>query len=378
MPHVLGVDLGASRLSAAVSQVTASGWAPGEIVCDVPAVLSLSADGSFMVGEPAGESAVAARDFVARVGDDVPLLLGGQGYHAHTLAAMMVAWAADRAAAWQGEPPEHVVISHPSGWGRFRRESLRAALWELRLADATLMPKPIAAAEPHPGRLVGVYALGRNGFATSVLRRGRTAETELLACLEGTRPLGSEDFVAALAAHTGADMRESEQALDELAHAAETTVRGALVTRAEVDGLIAPAVRVTVDTLLRTVDLAGLRPDQLDELLLIGWPAQLPLIAGMIRVDFPGRITVAPRPRFAAALGAATAAARLLTAPAAGEPTPSWPLTRQAHELQLPSQREGEPEPPPRPPVRITTLKLPRRRSPARLAHARGFSLFGL
>ncbi|WP_117215856.1 hypothetical protein [Allorhizocola rhizosphaerae] len=335
MPHVLGIDLGNSHVAAAVSRAGASGWTVPEVICESPAVLRLTPDGTLVTGEHGDGQAV--RDFVARVGDDVPMVVGGEPCRPQTLAAMLAMWAVERTSAWEREHAEHIVLGYPSAWGQYRRELLRAALREVGLHEVTLLPKPVIAAEGHPARVMGLYSLGRKGYSAAVLRRSRPAGFEMLACLEGVPPLGSEDMLAA---------------------GSEEEVRS--------------AVRLTVDTLLWTVRSAGLQPDQLDDVLLVGAAAEVPLVEETIRADFPNRVTMATDPQFTAATGAARVASRLLSGPVS-------PLPAQRSAPPYDQQPSGEvsvlDESPPRPPVRITSLKLPRRRA---LTQGRSFSLFGL
>ena len=130
------------------------------------------------------------------------------------------------------------------------------------------------------------------------------------------------------------------------------------------------AVRLTVDTLVWTVRCARLQPDQLDDVLLVGEVGEVPLIEQMVRAEFPNRVTLAAEPQFTAAIGAARAASRLLSGPVSPVPAQrSTPVYEPTGEVSV---LDGLI---PRPPVNITSLKLPRRRA---LASARGFSLFGL
>ncbi|HEX8934438.1 MAG TPA: Hsp70 family protein, partial [Pseudonocardiaceae bacterium] len=102
MTYALGVDVGTSFTAAAI-------WRPddqqhkAEVVAlsgrmpSVSSVLFLAADGSVVVGEAAERRALTdpervVREFKRRIGDDTPLLVGGQPYEAHDLAAMMVRW----------------------------------------------------------------------------------------------------------------------------------------------------------------------------------------------------------------------------------------------------------------------------------------------
>ncbi|MEK8104764.1 hypothetical protein NKG94_05390 [Micromonospora sp. M12] len=83
----------------------------------MPSTLCLSEDGSLRVGEPAtDDGSRTTRDFVHRIGDDVPVLLGGEPCAPQTLTAELAAWVVERVHALEGEPAEAIVLSHPAGW----------------------------------------------------------------------------------------------------------------------------------------------------------------------------------------------------------------------------------------------------------------------
>jgi molecular chaperone DnaK (HSP70) len=432
MPYVLGIDIGDTRTSAAVSRVVGSTWTSPEVVrldghsSAVPSVLHVSANGSLAVGDvgfdgaPVGASRIA-RGFVRRLGDDAPLVVAGEPYMAEMLTAVLAMRVVERVVAAEG-PADHIALSHPAGWGPYRRKLLRNALWDIGLGNVTLIPEPVAAAESHArrnfaGHALGVYAMGSSSFATSVVRRVNPTTFEVLSCLEGVEPLGGDDFDEALAGHVRAklgrelgarqlddphvrlalfDLRgECVRAKERLSLATETDLVFQLphgptrvhVTRAEFEDLIRPALALTVDTLVRAVRSGDLRPDQLDGILLVGGSARIPLIAELIAAEFPGPVAVEADPAGTAAAGAAAAACQIVAPPGPGQHDPGWAPRPAAR-----AEQGGEPpnlpqkiarhtpdehrEPPPRPPVTITPLKLPRMRSASRLVNARGFTLF--
>ncbi|GAB3813820.1 Hsp70 family protein [Micromonospora zhanjiangensis] len=193
------------------------------------------------------------------------------------------------------------------------------------------------------------------------------------------------------------------------------------VTRAEYEEMIRPALRTTVDLLDRAVRWAGLAPDQLDGVLLAGGSARIPLLTELLTARFPGPVQVQAEPRTTAATGAALAGCQVAARstgvrparPAPRSPAPDRrhdPADRhgvapadQAHHGAVPDRygnelahrragtldrypdeaRHGDPtrypadtgygddapEPPPRPPVRLAPLELPKA---SRLALVRG------
>ncbi|MEH0821460.1 MULTISPECIES: Hsp70 family protein [unclassified Micromonospora] len=409
MPYVLGIDIGSTNTMASVARRRGATWARPEAVAwdggsvTVPSVLHLATDGKLVVGEPAdGDGSRIARGFVRRVGDDVPLVLGGEACPPQLLTAMLTAWVVEQVLDREGEPAEAVVLSHPAGWGRHRRDLLHRALRQFGLSNVTLLPRTVTVAESHaargfPGSTAAVYALGGNTFEAALVRRTPRGTYETFGFPQGLDWIGGADFDEALADHvrtvlarelaaagprqTQATLRglpECERAKRELSVGTETDVLLTLstgpvrvpVSRVRFEDMIRPAVQATVDLLTRTVHSAGLLPAQLDGVLLSGGSSRIPLVAELLAAAFPVPVEVEPDPQLTAATGAALAACQVVSprlrrpepdpepAPAGdtGRATaPGVPARRGPHH-----DRALRTEPPPRPPVRITPLELPR------------------
>ncbi|PZF86934.1 Hsp70 family protein [Micromonospora deserti] len=353
MPYVLGIDIGNTTTTAAVARRRAAAWSRPEAVplgagtAALPSVLHLSADGTLTVGEPGVDDGNrTARGFLRRVGDDVPLLLAGEPCPPHTLTAVLAAWVAERIVDREGEPAEAVVVSHPAGWGRHRRELLHRALWQLGVGDVTLLPRTVTVAESHaargfPGDTAAVYALGGDTFEAALVRRNQRGRYETFGLPQGLDCLGGADFDEALAEHVRAALGrelaaagpgeayatlrgllpECERAKRELTVGVAADVLLTLpngparvpVSRARFEELIRPAVQATVDLLVRTVHSAGLAPAQLDGVLLAGGSARVPLVAELLGAALPVPVEVEPDPQLTAATGAALAACQVVS-----------------------------------------------------------------
>src|ERR1041384_3595189 len=160
MPYVLGIDVGTSRTAAAVSRQTRTTWGDAEAVqlgertACAPTVVYFAADGTVLVGDAAqsharSDPAGAARDFARRIGDDVPLMIGGEVCTAEALTAVLITWVGNEVSAAEGMRPEHIVVAHPAGWGNYRRRLLHRALRQTSLDNVTLLPTPVAVGESH-------------------------------------------------------------------------------------------------------------------------------------------------------------------------------------------------------------------------------------
>ncbi len=399
MPYVLGMHIGNTSTVAAVARRQDGSWDRPEPVvlqpaaAPLPSTLLLAPDGAFTLGE-VGDASRTARGILSRVGDDVPLLLDGDRYAPQTLLALLAAHVVEWVQQQEGAAAEAIVLSHPAGWGRYRRDLLQQALWERGLGDVTLLPRTVTVAESHaargfPGGLAAVYALGGDTFEAALVRRNSRGRFETVGVPQGLTGLGGTTFDEALAGHvrtvlarelaTGgpevdATLRalpaECERAKRDLTVGARTDVQLSLptgpvrvpVSRLEFEELIRPAVRATVELLLRAVHAAGLTPARLDGVLLAGGSSRIPLVAELLAAaGLP--VETAPDPQATAATGAAVAAAQIRTPPPlpAGPPAPAGGVARAAVPPGRPvDDQPPRDAPPPAPPIRFTPLDLPK------------------
>jgi molecular chaperone DnaK (HSP70) len=394
-PYVLGIDVGSSHTTAAVcghDEQVASVLPLDEDDATVPSVLYLAGDDAVMIGRDAlarGEDDPErlARNVVARVGDPIAPLLGGRPLPAEVLLAALASWVVDRAVEVEDAEPDRIVLTHPASWGPHRRAVLDQALRDACLSHVLLLPKPLAAAENHhtthpigDGDALAVYDLGDQVLSCAVARLAR-AGFELLSTVETGEQVGGIQFDDALTGHvlaeltrpvaeldpfdTGlrhdlAQLREAcRTAKETLSRAAETIIptprlgppSSVLVRRDALEELISPAVHHTVDTLRQAIRLSGQR---VTTVALAGGSASVPLVADLIR-SATGAVTVLdPEPTTAVARGAAIAGRRVAAAPV------RVPEQREAAQDQVVVDLDA-PTQPPRPPVEVAPLDVPRR-----------------
>ena len=364
MSYGLGIDLGTTFTAAAVrrgDQVEVLRL--GARRPEVPSVIFLATDGAVLVGEAAarrGETAPerVAREFKRRLGDPVPVLVGGAPYSAHALMARQLAHVVQTATVNEGTAPSSVVVTCPANWGPYKKDLLMQAA---RLAD---LPAVRLAAEPEaaaiefaageriaPGETIAVYDLGGGTFDAAVLRRV-PAGFELLGSPEGIEQLGGVDFDEAVFEHVVAAVsvpvaddagtraalvrlrRDCVEAKEALSEDTEVMVPVALpglhtrvrLTRSEFEAMIRPALTETVGALRRALRSAGVSPADLRAILLAGGSSRIPLVTEVLGAAF-GRPTVLdPHPEHSVALGAA----RLAGAAASGLSTVSPPVPAPA------------------------------------------------
>lgn len=351
MKYPLGVDVGTTYTAAAI-------WRDGRVESvplgnranAIPSVLFVRDDGTVLIGEPAVLRGIAeperqAREFKRRMGDEVPLLVGGAGFTAPELTARVLRWTVERVTEVQGGPPGHVVLTHPAEWGSFRQGLLTEAARSAGLTDVGLLPEPVAAATWYAAQerveqdsLIGVYDFGGGTFDAAVVRKTGTG-LELFGQAGGDDSIGGVDFDHALLRHVAGAAGVDLGAFDRADPVAATAVGqlfnavvGAkealsqdteavvpvvlpgftgqvLVTRAEFEDLIRPAVRETVSVFSHVVRRSGVDPAALRTVLLVGGSSRIPLVGRLLSEELGVPVAVDAHPKHTVSLGAVIAAA---------------------------------------------------------------------
>ncbi len=393
MRYALGVDVGTSFTAAAIwrwdEQDKAEAVALGSRMQAVPSVLFLGADGSVVVGEAAERRTLTdpdrvVREFKRRIGDDTPLLVGGQPYAAHDLAAMMVRWVVDRVTEREGGSPDRIAITHPAGWGPYKKDLLSRALGAVGLDDLTFLAEPEAAAVSYAakerveaGTTIAVYDLGGGTFDAAVVRKTGAGSFALLGSADGLEQLGGADFDEAVFTHVQSDptqwdaldvedpsvlsglarlRRECIEAKEALSSDTEVSIPVLLpevsahvrLVRSEFEEMIRPALEDTVDSLSRAIHSADLSAGDLGAVLLVGGSSRIPLVAQLVSAALGCPVVVDADPKTTIALGAA-----LSIAPQA-QPDPTTTVVIAAPAVDPESLMSREPLPnhaPDRPPM---------------------------
>ncbi|MFJ6166954.1 Hsp70 family protein [Micromonospora orduensis] len=365
----LGVDLGTSNTVAVLRWPdgrTRPLLMDGQPVS--PSAVYADPDGTLHVGWDARRLALAdpAR-FEAnpkRRVDEPTVPLGERSYPpADLLAAVLAAVARAAVGAVGFLPP--AVLTCPAAWDETRRQVLADALlragWpqaaEHTLAGPTppgtrLLREPVAAARyytqvlhrPVPvGGAVAVFDFGGGTLDVAVLRNEGAdpwGDSGFSVVADGGLPdLGGLDLDAALVRRVGelvgerhaaqwarlvqpadaAQRRDQVRLWDEVRGAKETLSRSMVapvavpgipdavqLTRADVERVATPLLRRAVDRAREVIAAAGLRPDQLAGLFLVGGSSRIPLVARMLHTELGVAPTVLDQPELPVAEGALT------------------------------------------------------------------------
>ena len=352
MGYGLGVDLGTTFIAAAVERdghvemVTL-----GDRSTAVPSVVLVRDDGQVLTGDAADRRAATDPDRVARevkrrLGDPMPLVLGGTPYTAAQVMGLQLADVVQLVTEREGRAPEAVTLTHPANWGPYKKELFSQIPRTAGLRDVRMLTEPEAAAAHYAsnerldeGALVAVYDLGGGTFDATVLRTTGKG-FEILGTPEGIEGLGGIDFDEAVFNHvdrslggplsgldpsdphdTSAVIRlrqDCARAKEALSADTEATIPVMLpklqtevrLTRSEFEDMIRPAISATIEALRRALLSAGVTPDHLSTVLLVGGSSRIPLVSQMVSAELGRPTAVDAHPKHAIVLGAAAMSGR--------------------------------------------------------------------
>ena len=279
----------------------------------------------------------------SRLGDQAPVVLNGRPYPVVNLVAAVLAHVAAKAVAQFEIPPRETRLTHPATWNRLRINRLVEAAGKAGLANVTLVSEPVAAAFTYasdtgmaPGEHVAVYDLGGGTFDTAVVE-AVGAGFAVVGRAGGDVSIGGDLFDEMLANHIGERLdpevwEQIQVAGDWSWQRVATTLRSQTrrakemlsaypyadvvlplptglvlerVTREEYEELIGAHIDETISLLGRTIANAGLTPQSLTAIYLVGGASRAPIVERLAAEAFPG-LTVSRRgePKSCVALGA--------------------------------------------------------------------------
>jgi molecular chaperone DnaK len=349
---IVGIDLGTtnSEVAALVDGKVEVLAADGEQI--MPSYVGLSPEGQLLVGTPARNQYIlyperTVKSIKRLMGSDQRVVLGEQTYSPAEISALILRALKTRAEAALGAPVTRAVITVPAYFSDAQRQATRDAGEIAGLEVVRILNEPTAAAlaygaDRQEDRTVLVYDLGGGTFDVSLVQvHGEI--TEVLAS-HGNTHLGGDDFDQLLLdfvherfrAAGGLDLRADRRAMSRLLHAVEEAKKRLSfepyaqireehlaeragvpvhldleVSREEYEDLIHHLIEGTLDSVHQALADAGKRPDQVDDILLVGGATRTPLISRLLEE----KTGLVPRqdlhPDLCVALGAGVLAARL-------------------------------------------------------------------
>jgi len=361
---ILGIDLGTTNsLVACVKDGVPFVIRDSSGDALVPSVVSVAGDGTVYVGREAQRrlltsaqrTAYSVKRFMGKGPEDVrdearhfPFTIGGDSgivriglgdreFTPPEISAFILRELKRRAEeffAGEGEVDNDVdraVITVPAYFNDAQRTATRDAGRIAGLEVLRIINEPTAASlaygldKRHTG-VIAVYDLGGGTFDISILR----VEDGVFQVLStnGDTHLGGDDIDLLLIDHVlraRPDLVEARaearqelrkaviQAKWDLSEREETTLNGQRYTRAEFEALIRPVVDRTLEPCRQALVDAGLKPSDIDEVVLVGGSTRIPLVRRAVAELFGKAPHSELNPDEVVALGAAVQADILVT-----------------------------------------------------------------
>ncbi|MDO4479322.1 MAG: molecular chaperone DnaK [Lachnospiraceae bacterium] len=353
MGRTIGIDLGTTNSCvAAIEGDRAAVIAGKEGSRTTPSVVAFAKDGQRLVGEAAKRQASvnADRTIVSvkrEMGTDWRKTIDGHAYTAQEISAAILMKLKKDAEDYLGEEVTDAVITVPAYFNDAQRQATKDAGRIAGLNVRRIINEPTAAAlsygldhgEP---QTILVYDLGGGTFDVSIIRIGDGA-LEVMATA-GDNRLGGDDWDKALCDYLVEQFRkdtriklakdpaayfrvmeEAEKAKKALSSASVYQVNlpfiaqdrhgpvhmDMTVSRAIFEDLTRPLVQRTEGPMRMAIADAGLTPQRIDKVLLVGGSTRMPAVYDMVKHFFGKEPSRSINPDECVALGAAVQGGKL-------------------------------------------------------------------
>ena len=325
MAKVIGIDLGTTNSCVAVIE----GGEPvvitnAEGARTTPSVVAFSKTGERLVGQVAKRQAITNPDrtivsIKREMGSDKRINIDNKKYSPQEISAMILQKVRADAEAYLGEKVTQAVITVPAYFSDSQRQATKDAGKIAGLDVLRIINEPTAAAlaygmDKDQDQKILVFDLGGGTFDVSILDIS-DGVFEVLATNGNTR-LGGDDFdnkvidylAESFKNDNGIDLRNDKMALQRLKEAAEkakielssvlsSNVNLPFITadatgpkhlditlsRAKFDELTADLVQKTMDPLKKAMDDAGLKPADINKVLLVGGSTRIPAVQDAVK-----------------------------------------------------------------------------------------------
>lgn len=326
MGKIIGIDLGTTNSCVAVMEGGEAVVIPNaEGDRTTPSVVAFSKDGERLVGKIAKNQAVTNPEntiiSVKRdMGSNKKFNIGSEEFTPQEISAMILQKLKTDAENYLGQKVTEAVITVPAYFTDSQRQATKDAGKIAGLNVLRIINEPTAAALAYgvdkdtEEQKVLIYDLGGGTFDVSILEIG-DGVFEVLAT-SGNNKLGGDDFdqrimdylVKEFKSQNGIDLSSDTVAMQRLKEAAEnakkelsqtgqTTINLPFITadaqgpkhlnvnltRAKFEELIKDLVEKTLDPVRNALSDAKLKPEDLDQILLVGGSTRVPLVQSEVR-----------------------------------------------------------------------------------------------
>lgn len=330
MGKVVGIDLGTTNSVIAImdgNEPKVITNAEGERI--TPSVVGFSKTGERLVGRVAKRQAITNPDRTVlsikrRMGTDYRVKIDDKSYTPQEISAMVLQKMKADAEAYLGERITQAVITVPAYFTDAQRQATKDAGKIAGLEVLRIINEPTAAAlayglDKENAQTILVFDLGGGTFDVSILEIG-DGVFEVKAT-SGNNRLGGDDFddkiinwlVTEFKKEHGVDLTNDKMAMHRLKEAAEkakhelsslmstdinipyitATQAGPLhlektLTRARFNEMTADLVEKTMGPTRQALADSGLRPEQIDRVILVGGSTRIPAVQEAIK-NFIGK-----------------------------------------------------------------------------------------
>ena len=344
MSKIIGIDLGTSNSAASAIEAGKPVIIPAAEGTSIggkafPSYVAFTKDGQLLVGEPARRQAVTNPEgtvFEAKrkMGTSFRYKINDKEYSPEQISAFILQKIKRDAEAYLGDKVEKAVITVPAYFDDAQRQATKQAGEIAGLEVVRVINEPTAAAFAYGIDKTGaqdqkilVFDLGGGTLDVTIMEfseveeDGKTQATFEVKSTSGDTALGGKDMDAALIDFitstfkndTGIDVTADKMAMNRVREAAEkakielsTTLETDIIlpfiaqdasgsknlelklTRAKLEDLIKPIVakmRIPVEQAIKD---AGLTPQNIDKIILIGGPTRMPIVAKFVE-DYVGK-----------------------------------------------------------------------------------------
>jgi len=325
MSKVIGIDLGTTNSCVAVMEGGEAVVIPNrEGNRTTPSVVGFKKDGERIVGETAKRQAITNPDRTVisikrHMGTNHKTTIDGKDYTPQEISAMILQKLKADAEEYLGAPVTQAVITVPAYFNDSQRQATKDAGKIAGLEVLRIVNEPTAAAlayglERGEDQTILVFDLGGGTFDVSILELG-DGIFEVKAT-SGDNHLGGDDFdeviidwlVSEFRKEQGVDLSKDKAAVQRLKDAAEkakkelstvltttislpfiTVVDGVPqhlelnLTRAKFEEISADLVERTMGPTRRALQDAGLTPDKIDKVVLVGGSTRIPAVQEAVK-----------------------------------------------------------------------------------------------
>ena len=353
MSKIIGIDLGTTNSVVAVMQGGEPTVIPNqEGARTTPSVVAITKGGERLVGQVAKRQSItnpentvySIKRFIGRrfdevqeeakrvpykvvkgPHDDVRVELSGKAYTPQELSAMILQKLKSAAEDFLGEKVTKAVITVPAYFNDSQRQATKQAGEIAGLEVPRIINEPTAAAlayglDKKKDETIAVYDLGGGTFDISILEVGEGVVE--VKSTNGDTHLGGDDIdqriiewiVAEFKKEQGIDLSKDRMAIQRLKEAAEkakielsqlmeTEINLPFVTadasgpkhlqlkltRSKLEQLMEDLLQRTVGPVKQALSDAGLTPDKIDEVVLVGGSTRIPRVVEIVKGLFNGK-----------------------------------------------------------------------------------------